>query len=228
MRSHFPRLLSDGILNSPKGNKIRARLEKLESLLDANANGEVQTPEEQCIKEGTTTFSKPSSTQAKAQTDLPNLSSTTEPTDLWNPMSDFLNFSPDTSFENYAHNSRLPHDAKGDCLSDFQTGNEYPSPDPSFGCPTSPSFSVAEAIDVCAAPISPPADPISRPHCEIENINPRFSPCLDSQSATGSSTPNMSSYPNFSGYAEPHSTTSASSPFFPGISPLLSYSAAGR
>lgn len=170
----------------------------------------------------TTIFPKPDSTQPKAQSNQPDLSSTTEPMDIWNPMSEFLNFSTDASFENPAHNSRLPHDSKGDCLSDFQTGNEYPSPDPSFGCPTSPSFSVAEAIEVCAAPTPPPSDPISRPLLELENIGSRYSPSLNPQPATTSSTPDISSYPHFSGYAEPHSTISASSPFFPGMSPILS------
>ena len=169
-----------------------------------------------------TILPKPDSTKLKARTEQPDLSSTTEPADVWNPMSEFLNFSTDASFENYAHNSRLPHDSDG------KTGNEYPSPDPSFDCPTSPSFSVAEAMDFCAAPTSPPSDPISRSPPEIENINPRFSPGLDQQPTTTSPTPDLSSYPLFSGYAEPHSTTSASSPFFPGMPPLPSYFAAGR
>lgn len=142
-------------------------------------------------------------------------------------MSEFFNFSPDANLENFAQNSRLPHDHSGDCPGEFQTGYEYPSPDPSFGCPTSPSFSVAEAIDVCQAPISPPSDPISRSSLEVESKDLSFSPSLDPQAANASTIPDLGSYPHFSGYAEPHSTTSASSPFFPNLSPLLSYSATG-
>lgn len=179
------------------------------------------------MKEVATIFPKPNSTKPRAQAEQPDQSSTTEPTDEWNSMSEFFNFSTDANFENYAQNSRLPHDHNGDYPGEFQTGNEYPSPDPSFGCPTSPSFSVAEAKDVCAAPISPPSDPISRSSLEVESIDPRFSPSLDPQPANASTTPDLSSYPHFSGYAEPHSTTSASSPFFPAMSPLLSYSASG-
>lgn len=207
------------MLKSPKGNKIRARLEKLESLLDANANGQAQTPEAQCIKEAATISPQPDSTKPSAQT---------ESADVWVSMSEYINFSKDANFENHAQNSRLSHDHNGDYPDEFQAENEYPSPDPSFGYPTSPSFIVAEANDVCSAPISPPSDPTSRSSLEAESIDPHFSPSLDPQPANASATPDLSSYPHFSGYPEPHSTTSANSLLFPAMSPLLSYSATSR
>lgn len=172
------------------------------------------------MKEVSTPSPKPYSTKPDPQTEQPDLSSTTEPADVWNPLSQFLNFPIDTSFEN----SRLHHDSN-DCLSEFHTGNEYPSPDPSHVCPTSPSFSVAEAIDGCTAPTSPPSDPISRPPLETENIDSLFSSSLDPQPAGASTTQDMNSYPHFSGYAEPYPTISASSSCFAGT-PLLSYPAA--
>lgn len=216
------------ILNSPKGNKIRTRLEKLESLLDANANGKVQTPEKQSIQEVATPSPKPDSSEPKTQ--QPDSLSTAEPpADVLNPMSDFLGLSTEASFEKHAHNSHLHHEPNDGCLGEYQRENEYPSPDPSFGCPTSPSFSLAEVIDVCTAPISPPSDPISRPPLDIENIDPLFSPSLDPHPAAASTSPDMTSYHHFGGYTESyHPTMSASSPFLPGISPFLSYSGPGR
>lgn len=155
----------------------------------------------------------------------PDLSATTaEPKDIWNPLSEFLNFHTDASFESYAHNSHLHHDSN-DCLNEFQTGNEYPSPDPSFVSPTSPSFSVAEATDVCVAPVSPPSDPISCPPLETEDIDPLFSTSLDPHTATASTTPDMNSYPQFNEYAETYPNIPTSSPCFAGT-PLVSYPAA--